>query len=139
MNTSAKFISLVLAFGCASALAEVQPAQSATTPAATQGQSGPDTDNTEINERDKNDTTATPEDQTNAAGDRHLLANVRKAVVADDSLSTSAHNVKMMVQGGVVTLRGPVESEKEKDKIEKHAQHVAGVKRVENHLDINTN
>jgi osmotically-inducible protein OsmY len=37
-----------------------------------------------------------------------------------------------------VTLRGPVSSEEEKAKVERHAQQVAGVSGVENQLDIKT-
>ena len=64
---------------------------------------------------------------------------VRRAVVGDKSLSTSAHNVKIVTKEGVVTLRGPVTSEDEKSRVEKLAQQVAGVSSVENQLDVKTN
>ena len=67
-----------------------------------------------------------------------MLAAVRRAVVRDKTLSTSAHNVKIVAKDGVVTLRGPVRSEDEKGKIEKLAQQVAGVASVENQLDVKT-
>jgi osmotically-inducible protein OsmY len=57
-------------------------------------------------------------------------------VVADDSLSTTAHNVKIITVNGVVTLRGPVNSAKEKANIDAKAQHIAGATKVENHLEI---
>jgi osmotically-inducible protein OsmY len=61
---------------------------------------------------------------------------IRKAVVADKALSTKAHNVKIITADGVVTLRGPVNSAEEKDKIAAKAKSVAGVKSVENKLEI---
>jgi len=61
---------------------------------------------------------------------------VRQAITSDDALSTSAQNVKIVTSDGTVTLRGPVKSEKEKQDIETKAKQVAGVKRVENELEI---
>ena len=46
--------------------------------------------------------------------------------MADKSLSTYAHNVKVISQDGVVTLKGPVHSEDEKKSIESKATEVAG-------------
>ena len=138
MRISATFISLALTVGSASALAADRPAQGAAPEPAAQGQVTPNADNTSINVRDKDGATQTPQKQTTGADDRKLAADVRRAVVDDKSLSTSAHNVKIVANGGVVTLRGPVLSEEEKVKVEKHAQQVAGVSSVENQLDIKT-
>ena len=91
-----------------------------------------------MNVRDKSGATQTPQKQTNSAGDRKLLAAVRRAVVRDKNLSTSAHNVKIIAKDGVVTLRGPVRNQGEKSKIEKLAQQVAGVTSVDNQLDVKT-
>ena len=95
-------------------------------------------DNTARNERDKNEATKTPGDQSENANDLEISANVRKAIVADDSLSTNAHNVKIITSGGVVTLRGPVNSTQEKTIIEMKAKQVAGVTRVESQLEVAT-
>jgi osmotically-inducible protein OsmY len=65
-----------------------------------------------------------------------LLAKVRQAVVDDKTLSTNAHNVKIVTNNGVVTLRGPVKSADEKKTIEAIATQVAGVTKVENLLEI---
>ncbi|KAB8044070.1 BON domain-containing protein [Janthinobacterium aquaticum] len=111
----------------------------ATAQNAPAGQATPVADNTKMNHRDKHDTQDTAQAQSNAKGDRETLAAVRRAVVQDKSLSTTAHNVKIMATGGVVTLRGPVESAEEKAKVESLAKQVAGVTSVENHLDIKTN
>jgi BON domain len=43
------------------------------------------------------------------------------------SLSTMAHNVKIISANGDVTLRGPVKTEQEKDMVASKAQAIAGV------------
>ena len=94
-------------------------------------------DNTGRNVRDRDDTQPpTAGQQSNDAEDVRVTAEIRKAVVADDSLSVNAHNVKIITQAGVVTLRGPVKSEQEKGKIAEKARGVPGVKRVDNLLEI---
>ncbi len=93
-------------------------------------------ENTERNVRDKSDATLTPEDQGEDDGDRKITAEIRSAVVGDDSLSLNAHNVKIITRDRVVTLRGPVESEAEKTTIGKLARQAAGVKQVQNQLEI---
>jgi osmotically-inducible protein OsmY len=67
-----------------------------------------------------------------------LLARVRKAIVHDHGLSMKAHNVKVIANNGVVTLRGPVASEQEKAQVQKDVASVHGVDRVDNQLDIKT-
>ena len=94
-----------------------------------------DADNTGKNVRDRGDT-LTPGDQGGSATDRELSATIRKAIVADDSLSTNAHNVKVITVGGVVTLRGPVKSDSEKAAVVAKAQQAKGVKRVNNQLEV---
>lgn len=54
----------------------------------------------------------------------------------DKSLSTYAHNVKIVTQGGQVTLKGPVRSEHEKKAIEAKAAEVAGDGKVTSELNI---
>ena len=93
-------------------------------------------DNTGRNERDRGGETKTPGDQSENEADRTITQNVRQAITSDDALSTSAQNVKIVTSDGTVTLRGPVKSEKEKQDIEAKAKQVAGVKRVENELEI---
>lgn len=95
-------------------------------------------DNTGVNERDRSSHTATPFDQPNNKADIRLAAHVRRAIVKDKSLSTSAHNVKLVAAGGVVTLRGPVDSADEKARVETVVQGVPGVTRVDNQLDVKT-
>ena len=96
-----------------------------------------DAENTGVNVRDKGDVTVTPEEQGGEAGDREITAAIRRAIVKDDSLSLNAHNVKIITQDGTVTLRGPVESAAERTTIAQLAEKTAGVKRVDNQLEIN--
>jgi osmotically-inducible protein OsmY len=94
-------------------------------------------DNTAMNKRDQNTGTVTPVDQSEAAGDVKITADIRKAVMDDNSLSTNAHNVKIITgKGGVVTLRGVVNSAAEKDSVETKAKTVAGVASVDNQLEV---
>jgi osmotically-inducible protein OsmY len=93
-------------------------------------------DNTERNVRDRSGDTLTSGDQSESEADRTLTQQVRQAVVADDSLSTNAHNVKIITSNGVVTLRGPVNSAQEKANIDAKAQQIAGATKVNNHLEV---
>lgn len=139
MKTAGKLLNWTLALTCASALAiEGQPDGAKAAPAS-QGQTSSRVDNTNINERDKGGATKTPQDQPNRARDRELLAAVRRTIVGDKSLSTMAHNVKILVEGGAVTLRGPVKSADEKAKVESLAKQVKGITTTDNQLDVKTN
>lgn len=93
-------------------------------------------DNTGKNVRDRDGDTLTPGDQSSDPADVELTRRIREAVVADKSLSTDAHNIKIITINGTVTLRGPVSSVEEKAKIAETAQKLAGKKQVENHLEV---
>src|SRR5947207_14851215 len=83
-------------------------------------------DNTKVNKRDRNQNEPTADQQKENTSDRQLAAQIRRAVVKDKSLSTSAHNIKIIAQNGTVTLKGPVKSEQEKQAIEANAAEFAG-------------
>ncbi len=93
-------------------------------------------DNTKVNLRDRDAGEATADQQKQNKSDVELAASIRKAVVKDDSLSTNAHNVKIIAIDGMVTLKGPVKSEVEKAAVEKIAVSVAGEKNVKSLIDI---
>jgi hyperosmotically inducible periplasmic protein len=95
-------------------------------------------DNTGRNIRDRGGDTLTPGDQSESQGDRNLTQQIRQAVVGDKSLSTTAKNIKIITNNGVVTLRGPVNDAHEKEKIQAKAQQIAGVNRVDNQLEVKT-
>jgi hyperosmotically inducible periplasmic protein len=93
-------------------------------------------DNTSINKRDSQSTEPTADQQKNNQSDVDLTAKIRRSIVSDKSLSTNAHNVKIIAQNGVVTLKGPVHSEAEKSTIEQRASSIAGQSKVKNEIDV---
>lgn len=83
-------------------------------------------DNTKVNKRDRNAGQPTADQQKGNSSDMELTRNIRKSLMADKSLSTYAHNVKIISQHGAVTLKGPVKSEEEKKSVIAKAVEVAG-------------
>jgi hyperosmotically inducible periplasmic protein len=93
-------------------------------------------DNTKVNKRDRAKGAPTADQQKENAGDRDLSQKIRQSIMKDKSLSTYAHNVKVIAQGGQVTLKGPVRSDEEKRRIETMANEVAGNGHVTSELTI---
>jgi hyperosmotically inducible periplasmic protein len=89
-----------------------------------------------INEQHNRPEEANADRQSNAQSDLDLTAKIRRSIVGDKSLSSSAHNVKIIAQNGQVTLKGPVRSEAEKNAIEQQASSIAGQPNVKNELDV---
>lgn len=98
--------------------------------------SGAAPDNSQINKRDRDTSAMTPEKQSSDPKDVETTQKIRKEITKDDSLSTLAKNVKIITQGGKVTLRGPVNSPDEKTAIAKKAEQIAGAGKVENELEV---
>lgn len=117
-------------------LAAIALALPLSTPCWVGAEAGHDADNTGKNVRDRDERTVTPMDQSNKKEDIDVTASIRRALMDDGELSTNARNVKIVTRDGVVTLRGPVETEQEKVTIARTAQSVAGVRRVENQLEV---
>ena len=95
-------------------------------------------DNTRKNQRDRSGETTTSGDQSNSQEDVKITAAIRRAVVRDNSLSTTAKNVKIITANGMVTLRGPVKNDAEKTKIAELAQSAAGNAKIDNQLEVKT-
>jgi hypothetical protein len=109
----------------------------ATPPSTARPAPDKDVDNTAQNKRDRDNATPTPMDQSNSKDAIRITADIRKALMDDSSLSTKAHNVKIITDDkGVVTLRGTVDSQVEKDSVEAKAKTVAGVNSVVNQLEV---
>lgn len=90
-------------------------------------------DNTSTNKQQA----PTADQQKETAEDRELAQKIRKSIVDDKSLSTYGHNVKVIVRNGMVTLKGPVQSEDEKKNIGAKAADVAGgAAKVQNDLTV---
>ena len=99
----------------------------------TQAQSSQQPDNTAANKQQA----PTADQQKETAADRELAQKIRKSIVGDKSLSTYGHNVKVIVRNGMVTLKGPVQSEDEKKNIGAKAADVAGgADKVQNDLTV---
>lgn len=97
----------------------------------------PKPDNTTVNKRDRNPGEATADQQKINSTDGALTAKIRRAVMADKSLSTYAHNVKIISQGGTVTLKGPVRSNAEVESIvSKATASAGGADKVVNQLSV---
>jgi len=103
-------------------------------PAFSGAQSPPD--NTKANKGDRAKGAATADQQKENASDREITQKIRQALMDDKSLSTYAHNVKVIAQDGQVTLKGPVRTENEKKTIEAKAIEVAGAGHVTNQISI---
>ncbi len=104
-------------------------------PAKTDATKTADPTNTAINTRDRNSAEKTSLDQNENQKDIDITAGIRKRVVAE-KMSVEAHNVKIITQDGKVTLRGPVATDEEKQKIEEIARDVAGPDMVDSMLEI---
>lgn len=102
----------------------------------TSQQAAPAADNTKMNQRDRSMDKPTAEQQKENRSDRELTKEIRQSIMKDKSLSTYAHNVKIIAQNGQVTLKGPVRSEDEKRAIEAKAAEVAGQDKVSSELNI---
>ena len=96
-------------------------------------------DNTKTNQRDRSENEPTADQQKENQSDRELAAKIRQAIVKDKSLSSYAHNVKIIAQGGTVTLKGPVRSEEEKQAVEaKAAEAAGGADKIKSELAVST-
>ena len=93
-------------------------------------------DNTKVNKADRANGAVTADQQKENDADRDLTKKIRQAVVGDKSLSTYAHNVKIVAQNGQVTLKGPVRSDAEKTSIEAKATDIAGAGKVTNEITV---
>lgn len=93
-------------------------------------------DNTKVNSRDRAKAAVTADQQKENGTDRQLTQKIRHALMQDKSLSTYAHNVKVIAQHGQITLKGPVRSDDEKRTVEAKATEVAGAGKVTNQITV---
>ena len=99
-------------------------------------QEPPKPDNTAVNKGDRDPSQPNADRQKQDRKDVDLAKEIRKAIVADKSLSTYAHNVKVIAQDGNVTLRGPVRTQEEKAAVEEKAAQVAGQANVKSEITV---
>ena len=115
-----------LALSSSLALIAFQDAGSSSTPA----------DNTTVNQRDRNKSEPTADQQKNNRSDLDVTKQIRRALLKEKSLSTNAHNVKVISQNGMVMLKGPVNSDTEKQAVEARAAEIAGADKVSSELQV---
>lgn len=93
-------------------------------------------DNTTNNKGDASKGAVTADKQKMNPADREMAKKIRRSITSDSSLSTYAHNVKVIVRDGMVTLKGPVKSEDEKNSVGSKASDIAGADKVQNELTV---
>jgi hyperosmotically inducible periplasmic protein len=103
---------------------------------ARQPEQQPAPDNSKTNQGDASKDAVTAEQQKTNPADRNTTRQIRSAIWKDKSLSTYAHNIKIITQDGKVTLKGPVRTEEEKAGIAAQAAAVAGAENVSNQLEV---
>jgi osmotically-inducible protein OsmY len=107
-----------------------------TTDAAPSATSAVPADNTRSNSQDPSNRAATADDQKNDTSDLQITQEIRRSVMADKSLSTYAHNAKIVTVNGTVTLNGVVHTDAEKASLADKASQVVGSGRVVNDLKV---
>ncbi len=95
-------------------------------------------DNTANNHPDRSISNKTPMDQSQSQPDIDITAGIRSAIMKADNMSTNAQNCKIITDKGAVTLRGPVNSQAEKDAIDAIAKRTPGVVSITNLLEVKT-
>lgn len=100
------------------------------------GDMAKEADNTANNKGDGADAAKTPFDQSNAQPDIKTTADIRKAILGMEGMSTNADNVKVITSADAVAIRGVVESQSEIDAITKIVQEHAGSRKVDVQLSV---
>lgn len=141
---STALLSISLSAGSAFAADEVpaamkKPVNGSTVPAATTGKpvhNSEHADNTSRNAIHDGEKAVSADEQSNDKADVEITRKIRQSIVKDKSLSTNAHNVKIITVKGKVVLKGPVASNDEKMKIEKIAGTVAGADQMVSEIEV---
>jgi osmotically-inducible protein OsmY len=93
-------------------------------------------DNSKMNKGDADKDATTADQQKMNPSDRAITQKIRAEIMKDKSLSTYAHNVKIITQDGKVTLKGPVRTGDEKSFIEAKANAIAGDGNVTSQIEV---
>ncbi|MBC7660945.1 MAG: BON domain-containing protein [Chitinophagaceae bacterium] len=96
----------------------------------------PQADNSKVNRISNGVVGLSAEQQGNSKTDVEITRKIRRAIISNKSLSTYAHNVKIITRDGRVVLKGPVRSVDERRIIEDSAVTVAGADHVSSGLEI---
>jgi len=68
--------------------------------------------------------------------DNQLMNEIHRALNDDHSISGRGRSVKVLTQNGNVLLRGSVNTNEERREVEKCVQKVAGVRHIDNEIDV---
>ncbi len=120
---TAALYSIVVVIGQQNAMADSYPTKDAV-------------DNTKMNQGDQNVGAVTADHAKQNVSDRELMSQIRKSVMRDRDLSTYAHNIKIVAQNGIVTLKGPVKTSDEKKTVLSEAVVVAGADNVKDQITV---
>lgn len=94
-------------------------------------------ENSEQNLRDNDGNTLTPVDQSKGSEeDVEMTRRIRQSLLADNTLSMDAHNIKIVTLNGKATLRGPVDTHDERRRILNLATLIVGLNNVINLLEV---
>ena len=93
-------------------------------------------DNSKVNQQDQQPSEPTADQQKNNRSDIEITREIRRSLTQDKSLSTYAHNVKVIAQDGKVTLKGPVRSDDEKAAVLAKAAEVAGQSNINDEMTV---
>ncbi len=93
-------------------------------------------DSTVRNVRLRQESALTPLDQGSSQSDVATTAQIRKGIMDGKDLSVNAQNVKVITNGGKVTLRGTVNTSEEKKFIGELANGIARTENVDNQLEV---
>src|SRR5277367_2503625 len=96
----------------------------------------PAPDNSKTNQGDASKGAMTAQQQSVNPADQNITKQIRSAIYKDKSLSTYAHNIKIITQDGKVTLKGPVRTPDEKDSIGAKAASIVGADNVTNQIEV---
>jgi len=135
-------LAVAIAIGLAACGDTAAPTTSTASPTASSGSAadgggtaGPNADNSATNRKDGTDA-LTPLNQGSSEEDVKETTAVRKAVIADASLSINAHNIKIITQNGRLTLRGTVDTAAERERVNQLVKDAIGAKPYEDQLNI---
>jgi hyperosmotically inducible periplasmic protein len=96
----------------------------------------PAPDNSKTNQGDASKGATTAQQQKMDPADRSITKQIRSSIMNDKSLSTYAHNIKIITQDGKVTLKGPVHTADDKASIEAKAVAGVGADNVTNQIEV---
>lgn len=103
---------------------------------AVNAKDAPQADNSAQNVGAERRDAVTAEKQDNKKNNVEILAQIRKSIVDDNGLSMNAKNAKILFKDGLVTLKGPVDSDSEKARVEELAKSCSSVSSVKNMLTV---